>query len=55
MTPRKEACYPDGHFYSPVVDTGDIDARREEIWPTEPRPVLGVDWNDSMHQQVLRE
>lgn len=55
MTIRKEAGFPDGHFYSPVVDTEDLAARHGEIWPPEPRPVLGVDWNDAMHERVLRE
>jgi predicted O-methyltransferase YrrM len=51
--PRTESAFPAGHFYSPVVDTVDLASRREEIWPPDPRPVLGVDWNDAMHEQVL--
>ncbi len=52
---RREAAYPAGHFYSPVVDTADVAARREEIWPRVPRPTIGIDWNDPSHRQVLTE
>lgn len=52
---RKAAGYSDGHFYSPVVDTEDILSRFDEIWPSPPRPVLGIDPNDAYHLRVLRE
>lgn len=54
MKPRTKACYDDGHFYSPVVDTSDIVAREAAIWPSAPQ-VLGIDFNDAAHQQVLDE
>jgi hypothetical protein len=51
--PRKKPCgHPDGHFYSPVVDVEDIEAREREIWPAEP-DVLGIDFNDASHREVL--
>lgn len=50
----RSAAHPDGHFYSPVVDPDDIAARQEEIWPADPQ-VLGIDFNEAMHLQVLRE
>lgn len=61
--------FPDGHFYSPVVDT--VEAARDEavIWPpalqpgplahmlksppTEPT-VHGIDWNPASHEDLLR-
>lgn len=54
MNPRKEAAFPVGHFYSPVVDSADVLLRRAVIWPDSPR-VLGIDFNDVGHLQVLRE
>ena len=43
-----------GHFYSPVVDVADLRAQEERIWPAKPT-VLGIDFNDAYHEQVLRE
>ncbi len=54
MKPRTKACYDDGHFYSPVVDTKDIVERELAIWPTAPQ-VLGIDFNDASHERVLDE
>ncbi|MCB1607736.1 MAG: class I SAM-dependent methyltransferase [Xanthomonadales bacterium] len=51
---RVQAGYPDGHFYSPVVNTADIDARQAEIWPAQPE-LLGIDFNDAAQQALLRE
>jgi hypothetical protein len=53
-TPRQAAAFPDGHFYSPVVDTQDVLARQDRIWPADPQP-LGIDWNDEHHRRVLGE
>jgi hypothetical protein len=54
MNIRKEALYPDGHFYSPIVDTEDAAARAAEIWPRDPTS-LGIDWNETYHRRVLSE
>lgn len=54
MNPRTKACYDDGHFYSPVVDTRDIVQRETAIWPPAPQ-VLGIDFNDASHARVLDE
>ncbi len=54
MNPRLKACYDDGHFYSPVVDTRDIVQRDATIWPPAPQ-VLGIDFNDASHARVLDE
>lgn len=52
---RKPVCFEDGHFYSPVVDTEDIAKRFESIWPSPPVPTMGIDWNDTCQENVLRE
>jgi predicted O-methyltransferase YrrM len=49
----RPSAFPDGHFYSPVVDPDEIDARQPAIWPAEPR-VLGIDFNDASHLRVLQ-
>ena len=47
--PSKPA-FPPGHFYSPVVDPGEVDAAR--VWPPRPE-ILGIDFNDAAHLRVL--
>jgi predicted O-methyltransferase YrrM len=49
----RPSAYPDGHFYSPVVDPDEIDARQPAIWPAEPC-VLGIEFNDASHLRVLQ-
>jgi hypothetical protein len=46
--------YPPGHFYSPVVDTVAIEARKREIWPARPE-ITGIDFNDARHREILVE
>jgi predicted O-methyltransferase YrrM len=51
-TPGEAPAFPDGHFYSPVVDRNVLRRRRDEIWA--PRDSLpGVDFNDSSHREIL--
>lgn len=45
--------HPNGHFYSPVVNPDELDP--EFIWPQSPRPILGIDFNDASHQDILTE
>ncbi|MCB1613886.1 MAG: class I SAM-dependent methyltransferase [Lysobacterales bacterium] len=47
--------HPNGHFYSPVCDPVDLEARRAEIWPEQPRACLGIDFDDESHLKVLQE
>lgn len=54
MKPSRNAAFPEGHYYSPVVDTSDVWARRMEIWPAQP-VTLGVDWNEAQQASLLRE
>jgi predicted O-methyltransferase YrrM len=51
---RRSASFPDGHFYSPVVDPQDLIARETALWPAEPS-VLGIDFNDAAHRHILEE
>lgn len=53
-TRPRRAAFPDGHFYSPVVDVADVQARQQQIWPAQPE-VLGIDWNDGHHRHLLGE
>jgi hypothetical protein len=46
--------FPDGHFYSPIIDRDDLHQRQAEIWPEDPR-VEGIDFNDSSHLKILGE
>lgn len=50
----RKAFWPDGHFYSPVPDPSELEEQAARIWPQEPE-VLGVDFNDRMHEHVLTE
>ena len=47
--------HPNGHFYSPVTDPDDLVDRQDEIWPTQPRPCLDIDFNDDSHREILTE
>jgi hypothetical protein len=46
--------FPPGHFYSPVVDVAELRSQQARVWPAKPN-VLGIDFNDAHHEQVLRE
>lgn len=48
----KDALFPAGHFYSPIVDTADVAQRREAIWPENPS-IPWIDFNDAHHRKVL--
>jgi hypothetical protein len=50
--PAIRPAYPNGHFYSPVVDPALLDAHR--VWPANPT-VMGIDFDDRSHEGVLRE
>ncbi len=47
-----DAAHEAGHFYSPVVDTATLDPER--LWPPQPE-VLGMDFNDASHRQILEQ
>jgi predicted O-methyltransferase YrrM len=45
--------FPDGHYYSPVVDPAELAVRESAIWPNEPQ-VLGIDFDDASHLRILQ-
>lgn len=50
---RIRTAYPNGHFYSPVVDTANVLARKETIWPAQAPQLPGINFNDRVHRKVL--
>jgi predicted O-methyltransferase YrrM len=51
--PPLPTAHPLGHFYSPIVDPDDARNDAARLWPEQPRPVLGVDFDDAHHAFVL--
>jgi len=47
--------FPAGHFYSPVIDVEELTRREAELWPTALPPILGIDFNERSHRQILAE
>ena len=46
--------FPDGHFYSPIVDIKCIKKDEARIWPDKPE-ILGIDFNKSSHEKFIFE
>jgi len=46
--------YPNGHFYSPVLDPAEVEAAAGRIWPSRPE-VVGIDFNPAGHRALLRD
>jgi predicted O-methyltransferase YrrM len=46
--------FPDGHFYSPIVNVNYLVQSQARIWPEKPE-ILGVDFNDASHLEWLLE
>jgi predicted O-methyltransferase YrrM len=44
-----------GHYYSPMYDSRELGARREQIWPTAPRDTPDVDWRDAAQVELCEE
>ncbi len=47
------SAYPNGHFYSPVVDPAELLTQSARIWPSEPPHIHGIDFNRQAHETVL--
>ncbi|OOG62772.1 hypothetical protein B0E46_11100 [Rhodanobacter sp. B04] len=47
-----QPAFPDGHFYSPVVDPDEAMRDAQRIWPTG-RVTRGVDLNPAGHEELL--
>ena len=55
MTSRSpDGGFPNGHFYSPVIDPAEVRASATRIWPTNP-DARGIDFNEGAQRQLLRE
>lgn len=50
----KSALFPEGHFYSPVVDTEEIVRDTDRLWPG-PEPVPGIDMQEGRHRSLLSD
>jgi predicted O-methyltransferase YrrM len=48
------AAFPDGHFYSPVIDPEEIGAARNRIWSDNPADPPGIDFQPERQQALLR-
>lgn len=46
--------FPDGHFYSPTIDTIEIKTNESLIWPDDP-VILGIDFNEKSHTKYLTD
>jgi SAM-dependent methyltransferase/predicted O-methyltransferase YrrM len=45
--------FPDGHFYSPTVDFGEVARDVAHIWPSAVPAVQGIDFDDARHRELL--
>ena len=48
------SAFPNGHFYSPVVDINTLSDRIDKIWPTTPK-IDGIDFNHLNHNLILKK
>lgn len=44
--------FPDGHFYSPVINVAELMKDRDRIWPANPN-ILGIDFNHRGQEAFL--
>ena len=49
------AAFPDGHFYSPVIDAKDLAKRRKVLWGSASPELPGVDFNAAGQRALLQE
>ena len=46
--------FPDGHFYSPIVDVAALEAHARRLWPASP-DMPGMDFDPAGHKRLLKE
>ncbi len=46
--------FPIGHYYSPMYNTSELAARREQLWPETPRETVGIDWRDDAQLELCQ-
>ena len=49
------APFPDGHFYSPVVDPKLLQHRESEIWPLPPPEIQGINFNEDFQKSLMEK
>lgn len=49
-----QSASPNGHFYSPVVDTAELNTRLASLYPEHPH-AEGMDFNDASHLDLLEQ
>jgi len=56
LAPQKTLikAFADGHFYSPIINTVEIEEAQARIW-SDSLEILGVDFNDQNHHVLLSE
>jgi hypothetical protein len=47
--------FPDGHFYSPVVDPSLLKYREGEIWPFKSPEIQGINFNEDFQKSLLEK
>lgn len=47
--------FPDGHFYSPVVDIKDAKKRKSTLWADPPRTLPGIDFREDSQRELLKD
>ncbi len=46
--------YPNGHFYSPVIDPAEIRESEAALWPEQIQDLAGVTFDEALHLEILR-
>ena len=51
---KQFSMFPPGHFYSPIVDTNNIEKSKDEIWKERtPAEIHGISFNDDAQRALL--
>jgi hypothetical protein len=50
---KAKPAFPNGHFYSPIVDVSEIQAHEERLWDAD-KEVLGIEFDPARHDWILR-
>lgn len=53
MEGTRRNLFPDGHFYSPVVDIATAERERDRLWPENAPLPLGIDFDRPRHERFL--
>lgn len=51
---RQPCLFPPGHFYSPIPDLKEIQAREAELWAPQ-KEMPAIDWNEAAQQAILQD